>query len=80
MKQFDAFMIFWLGIVGFFAVVSLVWGLYELRRGEARWGFTGAKYTRAEEPFYYWMAVLMRFAGFIFGCFMFWFGMQFPNQ
>jgi hypothetical protein len=73
--RFDAFTYFWLGGVAVFGVVSLVWGVYELKRGEARWGWTGARYAREEEPFYYWMAVLARFGGFVVACFMFWFGL-----
>jgi hypothetical protein len=74
-SRFDAFGIFWLGGVSVFGIASLVWGIYELRRGQARWGWMGAKYTREEEPFYYWMAVLSRFGGFVVACFMFWFGL-----
>jgi len=74
--RFDAFTYFWLGAVSVFGALSLVWGIYELRRGEARWGWTGARYTREEEPFYYWMAVLSRFGGFVVACFMFWFGLD----
>jgi hypothetical protein len=72
----DAFPYFWLTMVAVFGLVSLVWGIYELRRGEARWGWTGARYTRVEEPFYFWMAVLGRLAGFVVACFMFWFGLD----
>lgn len=72
----DAFAIFWLAIVATAAAVSLVWGIYELRRGEARWGWSGARYTREEEPFYYWVTVLGRFGGFVVACFMFWFGLD----
>lgn len=62
-----------------FGLVSLVWGIYELRRGTARWGWSGAQYSREEEPFYFWMATLSRLGGFVVACFMFWFGLGIFN-
>ena len=66
----------WLGVVAVAGVVSVVWGAYELRRGAARWGWSGTQYTREEEPFYFWMAVLGRFAGAIMACLMFYMGLE----
>ena len=77
--RFDAFAYFWLSGVAIFGIVSLIWAIYEFNRGEARWGWTGARYRREDEPFYYWMAVLGRLAGFVVACFMFWFGLDMFN-
>lgn len=66
----------WLGGVATFGIVSLVWAFYELNRGVARWGWSGARYTRDEEPFYFWLAVLGRFFGFFMACFMFYMGLD----
>ncbi len=74
-SRFDAFTIFWLTGVAGIGLAHLVWGVYELKRGEARWGWMGAQYTRAEEPFYYWMAVIGHFGTVFAACFMFWFGL-----
>ena len=70
-SHFDIFPYMWLGFVAMFSIVSLVWGIYEFRRGVARWGWSGARYERSEEPFYFWLLVCGRFFGFIFGCGMF---------
>ena len=75
-ERIDIFPYVWLGFVAIFGIASLIWAIYELRRGSARWGWTGARYTREEEPFYYWMAVLARFAGFVVACFMFYMGLD----
>jgi hypothetical protein len=75
-SHFDIFPYVWLGGVALLAVTFLVWSIYELRRGEARWGWVGTKVSREEEPFYFWMLVLGRFAGFVMGCFMFWLGLD----
>lgn len=75
-EHFDLFPYFWLGGVATFSVVYLVLGIYEFRRGVARWGWYGARYERSEEPFYYWLAVGGRFFGFFFGCGMFWMGLD----
>jgi hypothetical protein len=74
--HFEIFPYVWLGIVSMFGIVSLIWGFYELRRGSARWGWMGVKYAREDEPFYYWMAVLARFAGFLGACLMFYMGLD----
>lgn len=72
-----AFAIFWLSAVSIMGLASLMTGIYELRRGSARSGWMmGAKYEREEEPFYFWMSVLGRFAVFFVACFMFWFGLD----
>ncbi|MCP5386721.1 MAG: hypothetical protein H6916_07870 [Novosphingobium sp.] len=75
MERVNAFMIFWLGGVSVMGLVSLAFGIRELRSGYARWGWQGNKIERAEEPFYYWMIVTGRFAGVIVTGFMFWFGL-----
>ena len=74
MDRANAFMIFWLGGVSVFGLVSLAFGIREFRSGYARWGWQGGKIERAQEPFYYWMIVGGRFAGVAVACFMFWFG------
>ncbi|MEQ1495482.1 MAG: hypothetical protein ABL912_06945 [Novosphingobium sp.] len=74
MERVDAFMIFWLGGVSVFGLVSLAFGIRELRSGYARWGWLGDRIARVEEPFYYWMIILGRFGGVVMACFMFWFG------
>ncbi len=74
--HFDIFPYLWLGIVGVFSAVNLIWSIYEFRRGEARWGWSGARYLRSEEPFYYWLSVGGRFFGFLVGCAMFWMGLD----
>ena len=76
MRGVDIFPYFWLGMVGLFGLTSLIWGVYEARRGEARWGWSCTRYTREEEPFYFWMAVLGRFGGFVVASFMFWLGLD----
>lgn len=78
-SHLDIFPYFWLTLVAGFGVTNLVWAYYEFRRGVARWGWAGARYSRAEEPFYYWMAVGGRFFGFVVACFMFWFGLGMLN-
>lgn len=76
MERTDLFPYFWLFMVAFIGAVNLVWARYEYKRGEARWGWAGAKYSRAEEPFYFWMLVGGRFFGFVVACFMFYFGLE----
>jgi hypothetical protein len=78
-EHFDLFPYMWLGFVATFSIVNLVWAFYEYRRGVARWGWSGARYERSEEPFYYWLSVGGRFLGFIFGCGMFWMGLDMLN-
>ena len=74
MEQANAFMIFWLGVVSVMGLVSLAFGIREIRGGYARWGWYGARIERLEEPFYYWMIVCGRFVGVGVACSMFWFG------
>lgn len=75
-NDFDLFNVVWLTLVGLMALTFLVWSVYELRRGEARWGWMGVMVSRKDEPFYYWLSVGGRFAGFLVGCFIFWFGLD----
>lgn len=57
-------------------VVSVLWGINDLRRGSARfnfWGF-GERVSREDEPFEYWLAVGSKLAPLPVGIFMLWFG------
>lgn len=78
-SHFDIFPYFWLTLVAGIGAVNLVWAYYEFRRGEARWGWMGARYSRNEEPFYYWLAVGGHFVAFVVACFMFWMGLDMLN-
>jgi len=74
--HYEIFPYVWLGGVATIGLGSLIWCIYELRRGSARWGWLGVRYTREEEPFHYWMALLGRFAVFVMTCFMFYMGLD----
>ncbi len=41
--------------------------------------WTGERYDREEEPFYFWMTVLGHIGAFIACCFMFWLGLDMLN-
>ena len=73
--RFDAFGIFWTGGVIVMMVVSLLWGINDLKRGSARlnfWGF-GERVSRDDEPFEFWLAVGSKFMALPVGAFMLWF-------
>ena len=76
MSAFDFFPYVWLGVVAFMGLTLLAWTVYEFRRGVAQWGWIGAKFARDDEPFYFWMLLIGRFAGFLLACFMFWAGLD----
>ena len=80
MARIDAFAVFWLTGVAAMGVASLAFGIREFKSGYARWGLSGEKIARSDEPFYYWMIVGGRFFGVIVAGFMFWFGLGFMGN
>lgn len=75
MNSFDVFGYFWLSSVTFFGIFQLAWAINDLRTGVARWGIVGGRYERSEEPFNFWMTMIMNFGGVVVACFMFWIGL-----
>ena len=55
-------------------VVCLAWGINDLKRGSARsnWFGFGARVTRADDPFEFWIAVGSKFLGVPVGLFVLW--------
>jgi hypothetical protein len=73
----ELFPYFWLGMVMIFGLVSVAWGVNDLRRGSARLGqWSSSRVNRDEEPFEFWLAVLGKFGGGIVASFMFYFGLD----
>jgi hypothetical protein len=75
-NSYDVFGYFWLSGVAFMGLFQLAWAINDWRSGIARLGFVGGRYERSEEPFNFWMTMIMHFAGVILACFMFWFGLD----
>jgi hypothetical protein len=60
-----AFSITLLTLIATFGAVDFGWGIAHLKSGEARWGWTTAKYTRQQKPFYFWLIVLARLVSLV---------------
>ena len=72
MGSFDAFGLFWSGIVLLMMVVGVLWGINDLKTGSARlnlMGF-GDRVRREEEPFEFWLVVGSKFMILPVGAFM----------
>ena len=73
----ELFPYFWLGMVMLFGLISVAWGINDIQKGSARLGqWSSSRVKRDEEPFEFWLAVVGKFAGGIFACFMFYFGLD----
>jgi len=75
--QIDYFPYFWLAVVTFIGGYHLIWAIHDIRVGTSRTGlWSGSEYSRAEQPFEFWMAVAPRLAGVAVAAFMIVFGSQ----
>ena len=77
MRGSDLFPFVWLTMVTIFGIVSVAWGINDLRSGSARLGqWSAARVRRDEEPFEFWLAVFGKLGGGLVACFMFYFGLD----
>ncbi|MXO90042.1 hypothetical protein [Pontixanthobacter aquaemixtae] len=79
MDTVDAFGYFWSAMVVIMTIVSVAWGINDLKTGSARlhlMGF-GNRVDRDKEPFEFWFAVGSKFMMLPVGIFMLWFASDF---